>query len=239
MRYDMVPAADLVEDFGIYPREDVDSTNVSRIAEALRADQNLVLRVVADRKSKRIIDGFHTRRAYMRVYGKDCLVPVEWRDYEKDSDLYADACRLNAKHGKAITGSALTHALLRGIDNGLDEASLAEIFGIRVQKVSEIVKLRVGIVRSTPIKDRSVKKASTVPQRVGLKNSVRHLYGTEPKLTKGQAAALDSAPGTAQWLMIKQVADFLEEGFIDWSDDRVVTQIDRLEKALQAHKAHV
>lgn len=231
-KYEHVPAADLVEDFDVYPRENVDTTNIARLADVIRSGNDADLRVVADKASKRIVDGFHTRRAYIRVLGKEATVPVEWRHYSNDAELYADAARLNAKHGKPIMGSALTHALFRGIDLGLEEASLADIFGIRKEKVSEIVKLRMGHVRKPTLNGKKVTKSSVRAQAIPLKNSVRHLWGQNPEFTPEQAKAHDAGPGTPQWLSIKQVADYIEHGLIDLSDARVVAQLDRLRNAL-------
>jgi len=227
-----IAAAELIEDFGLYPRTAVDTTNISRIVEVIRAGRDENLRVVADRKSKRIVDGFHTRRAYIRVFGDESTIPIEWRDYANDAELYADACRLNVAHGKPITGSEHTHAVLRGVDNGLDQMALAEIFGIRPEKIAEIVKIRVGHISKPSARGRSVKKSSAKPTVFALKNSVRHLWGTNPEFTPEQVKAHNSGPGTPTWLMVKQVADYLEYGLMDLSDSRVIEQLDRLERLL-------
>lgn len=223
-----VPASDLIEDFDIYPREQVDSSNTSRLAEVLRSRDDVTLRIVADRKSKRIVDGFHSRRAYICVFGDDAQVPVEWREYADEQELYLDAIRLNAAHGKPITGVGLTHALLRGVDKGIGEMALAEVFGIRPGKVEEIVKIRMGTVTVRSARGKSVR-----PRHVAMKNSVRHLWGSNPKFTPEQERVHDSLPGVSQWFMLKQVADLVESGLIDKSDARVVEQLSRLRRLLE------
>lgn len=234
---EQIAAAELVEDFSLYPRTSVDTTNISRIAEVIRAERDENLCVVADRKTKRIVDGFHTRRAYLRVHGAEATVPVEWRDYENDAQLYADACRINVAHGKPITGADHTHAVLLGVDNGLDQMALSEIFGIRQEKVEQIVKLRVGHIAKPTTNGKAAKKRSAKSQSIPLKASVKHLWGTDPEFTPKQAAAHKSGPGTPPWLMVKQVADYLESGLLDLADLRVQAQLKRLERALDTVRA--
>ena len=59
-------AAQLVEDFSLYPRSQVDGSHVQRLSEALLAGETLPSIIVDE--SGRIIDGFHRRRAVMRAY---------------------------------------------------------------------------------------------------------------------------------------------------------------------------
>lgn len=97
-----IKVSELVEDFDVYPRFDgVNELHVQRLAEALRAGQKLPP-VVACAKSKKLVDGFHRRRAYVVVYGDDAMIPVELRKYKNDGELFADAIFLNTGHGRPI-----------------------------------------------------------------------------------------------------------------------------------------
>ena len=95
-------ALDLIEDFDLYPRTTVDSLHVARIADSLAAGET-VPAIIVDPKG-RVIDGLHRRRAALRVWGDDAMIECEVRTYANDKDAYLDAVRLNARHGKAITG---------------------------------------------------------------------------------------------------------------------------------------
>lgn len=229
-------AADLVEDFDLYPRENIDSSWVSALTEVLRAGDSFVNPVIACKESKRIVDGFHRRRAAIRVYGPEtATVPVEWRDYESETEIYADACRATRDAKKPLTGNSLTHALLRGLDLGIKEPALAEILGIRTEKVHEIVAIRAGRVSVTKARGKTAKARNPAQRahRIPLKQSVKHLWGTDAELTTEQATAHDSGPGTPQWLMFKQAADYLEYGLADLKDHRVAEQVERLRQVIE------
>src|SRR5271155_2464210 len=62
-----IALSELVLDFDIYPRVDVDTTNVSRIQDAITAKVAMPPLVI-DKTSKRIIDGFHRYKAYRHIY---------------------------------------------------------------------------------------------------------------------------------------------------------------------------
>src|SRR5688572_13414948 len=58
-----IKASELVEDFDLYPRGDVDGTHVLSLVQALEAGVELPP-IIACKKTKRIVDGFHRRRAF-------------------------------------------------------------------------------------------------------------------------------------------------------------------------------
>ena len=75
-------AAQLVEDFSLYQRSQVDGSHVQRLSEALLAGETLPP-IILD-ESGRIIDGFHRRRAVMRAYGDEAEIEVEVRHYANE-----------------------------------------------------------------------------------------------------------------------------------------------------------
>lgn len=221
-----VLASELVEDFKFYPRSAVDSTHVTDIAEAFRAGQELPP-VVACRKTKRLVDGFHRTRAIKRVFGDEAEISVEWRDYPTEQALYLDALRMNAHNAKKISGNDRTHAIIVGLDLNLKPAAIAEAFGVTVERVELIVAIKTGHMK------RTTAKGKQITQRLSLKNSVRHLQGTNPELTPEQAKVIESSPGQSQGLLIRQLADLIEAELIDWSNETAVAQLDRLYQLLK------
>ena len=138
MKQEIVKAALLIEDFDLYPRADVDSTHVSHIVDALEAGVELPA-IIACRKSKRIVDGFHRRRAYMTSRGKDCDVPVEWRDYKTDANLFEEAMRLNSNHGRNITTSDRMKCVLTSRKLGLGNDAIANALNVSVERLEVLV----------------------------------------------------------------------------------------------------
>jgi len=216
-----VLAAELVEDFDLYPRESVDSTHVSDLAMVLRAGVDIPP-VVADGKSKRIVDGIHRRRAFLKIYGDEAEIDCDFHEYKSQSEMYLEAIRLNAPHGKPIKGHDRTHALLRGIDLGIRPSALAAVFGITIEHVSKIVAIKAGTVSVATAKGKQIQR------KIALKNSVHHMWGEDPRLTPEQAKIHESLPGTSQWLHIKQLSDLIEYEMLDWNNERVVAEMRRL-----------
>src|SRR5215813_804283 len=122
-----VKLVELIEDFDIYPRNDVSSTHVSMLCDAISIGDP-VPPIVVDKKSKRIVDGFHRYRAYKRI-GRD-KIPAVWREYKSDAELFADAVRLNAAHGRAFDAYDRKRAILK-----------LEAFGLSPQAISAIVHI--------------------------------------------------------------------------------------------------
>lgn len=57
-----------------------------------------------EKKSKRIVDGFHRHRVYSRLYGVDHEVEVVEKTYKNDAALFLDAARYNSAHGLKMGG---------------------------------------------------------------------------------------------------------------------------------------
>src|SRR5947209_20211520 len=88
----------LVLDYSLYPRHKIDADNLRRITYAREAGAVLPP-VIADRKSSRIIDGFHRVSDALRA--KLPEIAVEWRDYKTEADMLEDAIRPHM-HGRQL-----------------------------------------------------------------------------------------------------------------------------------------
>lgn len=211
--------AQLIEDFGLYPRSQVDGSHVHKLSEALLAGETLPPIIVDE--SGRIIDGFHRRRAAMRAYGDEAEIEVEVRHYANDRERYLDALRLNARHGKGITGAELTGAILKAEQFKLKPKVVASALGITADRISTILQTKVA----------HIKQAVTAHgDRVPLKRSVHHLAGKT--LTRTQAEAMDMLPGQPQSLLIRQIIKLIETGSLEMENEMVVSGLIRLRELL-------
>lgn len=95
----MVPLERLVEDFKLYPRTQVQPPHVSQMAEALRAGEQLPP-IVVEAETYRIVDGWHRKRAHEKAGLAEiaCIL----RSYASEADLFEEAIRLNATHGRPL-----------------------------------------------------------------------------------------------------------------------------------------
>jgi hypothetical protein len=223
-----VKIADLVEDFALYPRTEVDGSHVALIADYYEAGGETPPPIVEP--GLRIVDGFHRVRARRRIFGDDSDVEVIVRTYKNEAEMYLDAARLNASHGKNITGAERTACIIKGIDKWkLEPVAMAEVLGITVERVEAIVGLGAAKVTSRRV------------GRIAVKGSVRHLVkqineGKRGPLTNEEVEKMDRGAGTGQALLLAQVCDIIESEWLDLENPRVVVQVRRLRDALDTVK---
>jgi hypothetical protein len=193
----MMPVHALVEDLSIYPRSSISTVNVRNLIVALQAGCVLPVPIV-DRRSKRVVDGFHRRRAFLAVLGPDAEVEVELRTYKSEAALLAAATQLNTAHGLPLAEIDKRRVVLRLSAAGLSDDEIA-------------VTLHATPVR---VKQLSVKVVTVVNERglpiriEPLKRPVFWMQGGE--MTEAQAKAHSSAPGTSYLLLVRQLEDALK-----------------------------
>jgi hypothetical protein len=210
-----MPAVELVEDLSLYPRLQVDDWYVSRLAEALRSGATLPP-IVADRKSRRIVDGFHRRRAALRVHGPTAEVDVLLRDYPDERSLYLDALRLNAHHGKRLSTAEEVRAVIRGQELGIEPRVIAGTLAIRVEKLEGLLERKTA--------------RGTVEPVVVLKPSFSHLAGEN--LTREQEQANKHSGGHQASFYARMLIMLFESGAVDESNQTLMERLWRLHELL-------
>lgn len=153
------PLSFLIKEWSLYPRNDVRAGHVAEMVDALQTGASLPP-IITDQHG-RIVDGFHRRDAYMRVYGPEHQVDVEVREYGGDEEeveaaAYADAVKLNVAHGLNLSSDEKIKAMLRLQEYGIDEDIIPMIilmpkpkvekrtFRVAIDKAQEPVPLRGG-----------------------------------------------------------------------------------------------
>jgi hypothetical protein len=221
-----LPLAELVEDMAVYPRHAVDDVHVARLVKALEVGETFPP-LVADKKSKRLSDGWHRARAYRRVLGASGVVDVELRDYANEQELLLDAIALNATHGRPLEKMDQVRCVILAENIGVDVPRIASAMRLSVQ---EVKKLEIHIAYAP-----KESTASTVPGTTTLvmKRPVRHLSGTT--LTKEQAEAQVSVPGTSYLLLAEQLYDAVTLDMANRNDERLMEKLRELRDALVAY----
>jgi len=205
-----IKAATLVEDFALYPRNQVDDSHVTDLVRAIRSGAELPP-IIADRKSKRIVDGVHRVRAFVKVLGDDADVPVVLKDYETDADLYLDAVRYNAAHGRKLDRHDQTRIVLRLHELNIDDVTIASVLHVPEQ---EVRTLAVRIVYD--------KGGTAFPQKRGLE----HMRGQQ--LSDGQIAAMKSVRSAEVGRLCIELTRLLEQELVDYSDPMVEQRLREL-----------
>lgn len=211
-----VKVSALVEDFDLYPRVSVDSGHVAHIAEAIEAEMELPL-IIVEVKTLRIVDGFHRARAYKRVFGKDHLIEVETREYASESDLFLEAMRLNAAHGRNMTSYDRAHAISRAEKFEIDPALVASALNMRRDRIDEFQQQRFCRVKG---------KRNGVPTKL----PIRHMVGKV--LTREQAEAIPSLGGNQQGFYVNQLIILIETDMLDTDNERLMERLKVLQGKL-------
>jgi len=213
-------ASALVFDVTLYPRSTIDGTHVSALVRALEGGE--VLPPIHIDQNRRIIDGVHRWKAYQRRYGvAEAELVCEVHKYSSDSEAYIDALRRNSRHGKVITNSDLTFAIIKATEYDVTLEVIAKAIGVTVERVKTVTATKVLTIRGPGV---------VGEPKIPLKRSVRHLASLGGTITEEQGVVIGRAPGQSQDLLIRQVCDLMESDLIDWADESVATQLKRLLK---------
>jgi len=187
-----VLAAELVLDMGLYPRHKTDGDNVNRLREAILAGVSLPA-VIADKATKRVVDGFHRTTAYLKLYGDEATIEVEWREYASEAEMVLDAIVLNAGHGLKLSAYDQTRCVVMAEEFGLTTEQIAGALSITQERVESI---------------RVTKTATASGQIVPVKRQVKHLAGR--KLTKKQQEGHKKAGGMRPLFYVNQILNMID-----------------------------
>ena len=134
MKTHRIKLAELVFDFTLYPRNEVSRQHVTILVDAIAAGATLPPMIV-DGKSRRIVDGFHRAKAYEDLGIEE--VEVFLNDYATEAELFAEAVRRNAGHGRAFDNFDRRRAVLRLAEFGFTPDQIAEIAKVPLPRIDE------------------------------------------------------------------------------------------------------
>jgi len=199
-----IKLSELVVDFDVYPRTDVNGQNVTAICQALEAGDKMPPITIC-KKTKRVVDGVHRVRAYMRLHGPDYLIEANAKSYANDGELVLDAARLNATHGYKLTSVDRSRCALLADRLHVPMATMAKALSIPEQRLASLVVDRT---------------AYDGKLRVPLKRTARHFAGR--KLTKLQVEANDRLSGMNQIFYVNQILTLIDSELLDTSDEKLM-----------------
>jgi len=139
-----VKCMELIKDWSLWPRyeaNDLDATNLARLKEALRAGEVLPS-IVVDKKSMRIIDGFHRVDAHLSVYGENAEIEATFREFKNDIEMFMESARINMIHGLALTPKDKAHVILTMRRKRVPIMKIAEVLGVTKDYVNQLLERR-------------------------------------------------------------------------------------------------
>jgi hypothetical protein len=221
-----VKLEELVLDFTIYPRQMVNNTNVKRLKDAVLAGRRFPP-IVADRASKRVVDGFHRYHVAEDLGWAD--IEVEWRDYKTENDLRLDSMRLNSEHGRSLSPFEIAKCLAIGQKHRIKAERLAEALGLTMARLQEIQLSR----------EAKVMQPNGQEQTLVLKHTLSPFVGKEftPFQAEHLVEANTKAGGMRAIYYVNQVVNLIEADLIDSADEALAERLRHLARLLEKRLA--
>ncbi|HWS87981.1 MAG TPA: hypothetical protein VN282_13510 [Pyrinomonadaceae bacterium] len=149
-----LPIGQLVEDYRLYPRAEVDGSTVEQFREALRAGAKFPpIRVCA--KTLRVIDGFHRKTAYEREHATHVICSLE--EVVDDVDLFRRAAAANAGHGRRYSVDDYATAVRLAKRLGLTREQISADLLLPLERVEKLERISAGRGAPAPL-ERNVPK---------------------------------------------------------------------------------
>lgn len=225
----------VILDFDLYPRCSIDSQHTTYMMESLKAGMELPP-IILDKKSKRVIDGFHRVTAFRRYFKQnkteDQSVPVILKSYKSEGDMFADAMKYNATHGRALTQYDRAHCIIIAEERfGLSTEQVSKALSITTSKYDELHNERIGKLHLSPHLKGGTGFRRRGARAIPLKRTISHLAGKE--LTTSQAEANKRLSGMSQCFYVNQLIDLLENNLLDMNNVHLMERLQHLYSLLQ------
>ncbi|UCG53608.1 MAG: ParB N-terminal domain-containing protein [Candidatus Latescibacterota bacterium] len=212
-----IEAASLVQDMDYYPRTDIDTTRIGYLVESIAAGVNLPP-VIADEKTKIVVDGYHRIRAAMRFEGEGAKIKVILRSYPNKKELFLDVARLNSSHGLMLNRADRVRCSLIAKRLGIPDGEIAKALNMRRESFLDLVKTRTA-------------KHARTRAPVVLKSTVKHYAGKA--LSAKQVAINDKLGGMRATFYVNQVILLIEGDFIDMGNEELLERLKVLKGLLR------
>ncbi len=208
----------LVRDYNLYPRHQMDESNVKHLSDALDAGETLPP-VIADKATLKIVDGFHRTEAVLRK-DEEASIAVTLVEYENEAAMFIDAVARNSRHGVGIQAYDRARCVEIAHQLHVDDDALA---GALAVNQAVLGRLRAKKLALDP-------KGNMTP----IKRPLRHLAGQ--KLTSKQMTANDKSSGWSVRFHAEQIVLAIEGDIVEW-DESTREALLRLQEVLAAQFA--
>lgn len=164
---------------------------------------------VIESGTNRLVDGRHRYEVYRSRGIRE--IDVVQKKYLNETELFADAVRLNTAHGYSLTSYDIRVAIARLEAEGFKREKISEVVRIPVVKIEEIIKGFAHNVSGEPI---------------ALKGGLRHKAGET--LSIPQVSALKRYGGHSAVFYIHQIISLLENDLWPKESNTFVEAMNRL-----------
>jgi hypothetical protein len=210
---------ELKQDPAILDLRPVNPLFVSRYRQAMRNGDKFPPIVIE--KDGTIISGNHRFESYLGEFGENYDVPVEVKSYKDAAARIEDAIRDNARHGNALDGITRKRAILVLSKLGRSAEAIGALLGISAKRVEDMAGMSVLVI--------GAKGSKPEPQPV--KRGLEHMAGKQVTAAQYQShRQTDRGFPAAQ--NARQLIRWIENGWIDWTDDETKSAMIELHAAI-------
>jgi len=210
----MMPLEKLVLNWDLYPRRNVDATQVRRMVAALHAGEDLPP-ILVDRQRLWVVDGFHRHAAYTRAKASEA--PVELKSYRDEAAMLLEAVALNARHGVPLEPMDQVRSYLLAQDLGIEPARIAQALAVPAEHLGEIMQSRIATgPDGLPL---------IVKRTISRTHAGRHL-------SKAQAAVNERLVGMRVEYYLARTTELIRHRLLDLTDPHIVDLLRDLKAAL-------
>lgn len=216
----------LITDFTIYPRVTVDKQHVGYMIASLEAGVDLPP-IVIDKKSFRIVDGFHRVEAVKRckMVKKPKIISAIFKSYKDQKSIFIDAIKYNAGHGRALTQYDRAHCCVLGQELSISGDALASAMNITVEKLGKLKIDRVGKLHV------AIRGKCGRSKKVPLKRTIQHMAGKTLSVKQGEVN--EKLSGMNQKFYVNQIIMLIESDLLDLSDSELIEKLRRLKTLIE------
>ncbi len=223
-----IKICELVFDMTIYPRHDVDRHHVNDIARSMEAGCDMPP-IVVEKKTRRIIDGFHRGKAYLKNNPPEFEIEVVEKTYKDEKALFLDAIRYNSSHGKNFDSHDRAHCVIMAARLQIDDESIANVLHVDQKYIGSLRVDRTAFAGKLSV---DTGKPTRKPgEQIPLKQTIKHMAGQT--LTKGQEDANTRLSGMNQVFYVNQVILLIENGLLDKENDALFERLKVLHGSLE------
>ena len=251
----------LILDYDLYPRGSApDSQHIGYMLDSIVAGIELPP-VIVDKKSKRVVDGFHRVKAWHRYFNshkdedktipsyfnshkdEDKTIPIIYKSYRSEGDMFIDAMKYNSAHGRTLTQYDRAHCIIKAEEVfhlSIDVVSKA--LSITVSKYDKLKTDRIGSLTHSPhLKSVDKKRKPAIIKSddkqlsgklVSLKRTIRHKAGQE--ITEQQAEINKKLNGADPKFTANQLIMLIENDLLDENDYDLIEKLNSLYSLLNS-----
>ena len=204
-----IKAVELVLDWSLWPRyeaQSLDSTNLRRMKEALRAGVTLPP-ITANEADRRVTDGFHRIRTYLDLYGDDVEIKANFKKYESEAAMFLDAAALNASQGLPLSPRDVVHSILVARRMHIPVPAIGLALSLDETMIAKLLKRRTATTQSG--------------ERIPLTGGALALAGKE--LTPVQEHHVRHSNGTIPAMHARMLINALNADAVVFTDKAVAT----------------